>query len=1047
MSKQIISSTKITKSYQTSNTCRNYNENQRNQKNDKNEEFSQSRMTKEIQNKFNLDSSIGTLQQRSTLNQNFCTCGKFKTDTHSTYNNTIQTNLTGEDYCTCDDAKDYSLGGNCYKRITNKTVNKTLSLNEQNIFIQDGSNTDYCNCEEREDRKILSTITSDYNENLPNILTDEEINLNYCTCCHNLKSTLESSGNKGKFSNLLQYSSNYITTSNNELPIQTTDFEEREINRKNLVKKVINTQINIDIVRKEVREKIKQDLKEQKERNHEQITWNGENYIQVIERLQYLTVQPPTLKVQFLNDMMIKRTIIRAPIHILSPIPDNYIQKQEIFQVLSEQKEEKEEEKIELCPENVDILNISHAYSIQVPLFNNLEIENEEMFIKGVPKIEEQPELTVEQYSIYCQGKEKEPFIIENYAWDINPSERMWSDVMRPVRVNKLEIKVPKKDWNNLEKELISNLDVRMPIKKKEKKKKEKKVVVEEVEEEPEEEVEEEPEEESEEEPEEEPEEEEIIEEVEQGDDEEVKKRKLEREKRRKEKELRNKRKDQKRFRKNKFTLTFKENKKRFKQIDIGDNNFITLIAEKRVLDSSKNEKKLEPSEKIYFLLGGTGFDENKYKWVPVPFNTSTMAIEKTKKEAPLENISVDKLDIPAAKKRRQDWNLINNLSSESIVNILTKEKKLLQERAETITSIGKGGINDKWNEKIRRQKGFKQTFYPIKKSFILKICKEIDILYEQEADDVIINDDYNNVKGPEMRPVTATIIKIKEEDDTSSISSYDVFQNLVIRRDNFQYDLGGNDFFGASRHLLKGKGEYDISYGNGSSGFMKTKKNFEFRSGLGRGKNGFGYEYEFGMNKSGGKFGLGLESSKNLKTSNYDYNLFGPSFNKNIISQTKIITSENSSGKYNDNESNLMNEGISISKKSYGEMNKKITGEINKYSNFPSFGEQGNQNMFKIRVLSNAENEQKNKYDKTVKYLAAQTKNLIGNMKGNMSMEMSGNMNSSSNMNSNIIMRSKMAMVQNDNNMRDTRNIMREKKKKIELIREDSDQPNYLKV
>ena len=51
----------------------------------------------------------------------------------------------------------------------------------------------------------------------------------------------------------------------------------------------------------------------------------------------------------------------------------------------------------------------------------------------------------------------------------------MWSGVMSPVRVNKLEIEVPKKDWNNLEKELISYLDVRMPIKKKEKKKKRKK--------------------------------------------------------------------------------------------------------------------------------------------------------------------------------------------------------------------------------------------------------------------------------------------------------------------------------------------------------------------------------------------------------------------------------------------------------------------------------------------------------------------------------------------------------------------------------------------
>ena len=805
MSKQVISSTKITKSYQISNSGKNYNENLINLKNDKNEAPPQSRMTKEIQNKFtgqtinNLDSSIGNQQQRSIRNQNICTCGKFKTDTHSTYNNTIQTNLTGEDYCTCDDAKDYSLGGKFYKRNTNKTVNKTLSLNDQNIVIQDGSNTDYCNCDERENKKIFSTVTSDYNENLPNVLTDEEINLNYCTCSHNHKSTIESSGNKGKFSNLMQYSSNYITTSNNELPIQTTDFEEREINRKNIVKKVINTQINIDIIRKEVREKIKQELKEQRERNHEQITWNGENYIQVIERLQYLTAQPPTLKVQFLNDMMIRRTIIRDPIHILIPIPDNHIQKQEIFQVLSEQKEEKEEEeKIELCPENVDLLNISNAYSIPVPSFNNLEIENEEMFITGVPKKEEeQPEFTVEQYNLYCEGKEKEPFIIENYSWDINPSERMWTGVMRPVRVNKLEIEVPTKDWNNLEKELVSDLDVRMPLKKKEKKKKEKKekkekkvqIVVEEEEEEPEEEVEE-VEEVVEEEQEEEPEEVEIIEEVEQEDDEEVKKRKLEREKRKKEKELRNKKKDQKRFRKNKFTLTFKENKKRFKQIDIGENDFITLIAERRVLESTKPEKKLEPGDKTNFVLGGPGFDENKYKWAPVPFNSSTITIEKTKKETPLENISVDKLDMPASKKRKQDWNLINNLSSESTVNILTKEKKLLPERAETITSIGEGSINNKWNDKIRRQKGFKQSFYPTKKSFILKICKEIDISYEQEADDVIINDDYNNVKGPEMRPITATIIKVKEESETSSVASYDVFQNLVNRRSNFEYRL-----------------------------------------------------------------------------------------------------------------------------------------------------------------------------------------------------------------------------------------------------------------
>ena len=165
---------------------------------------------------------------------------------------------------------------------------------------------------------------------------------------------------------------------------------------------------------------------------------------------------------------MINRTINKEPIQVLIPIPDNYIQKQGELEVLAEPKEEKEEERDlneDLCPENVDLLNISHAYSIAVPSFNNLEVENEEMEILGIPKEPEpepepepevQPEFKVENDNVYFEGKEKEPFVIENYRWDISPSERMWSGVMRPVRVNKLEIEVPAKpDWNDhVEKEL-----------------------------------------------------------------------------------------------------------------------------------------------------------------------------------------------------------------------------------------------------------------------------------------------------------------------------------------------------------------------------------------------------------------------------------------------------------------------------------------------------------------------------------------------------------------------------------------------------------------
>ena len=71
--------------------------------------------------------------------------------------------------------------------------------------------------------------------------------------------------------------------------------------------------------------------------------WTGDIFIQVIERLQYLAMEPPELSVQFMNDMMINPTINFTPIRVLLPIPDNYIQKQAILEVRS--KEEKEEEK------------------------------------------------------------------------------------------------------------------------------------------------------------------------------------------------------------------------------------------------------------------------------------------------------------------------------------------------------------------------------------------------------------------------------------------------------------------------------------------------------------------------------------------------------------------------------------------------------------------------------------------------------------------------------------------------------------------------------
>ena len=1120
MSKQVISSSKITKSYQISKSSQDGNGSHKNFKYERQEKIPQKGFTKEIQTKFtgqnasnfrpsqisehslrimtdniasnrndllqninynNLDSSIGSLQQRSMNSQDVCTCNKWKTDTHSSYNGTIQTNLTGAGYFTGDDTKEGSMGDKYYKRNTNKTVNRTLNLNDQNIFIQEGNSSDYCNCDERRERQLFSNASSAFNENIQNIATDEDINTNYCTCGQNHRSTLDSSGKNAKIVQT-RYSTNMINTSNNEFPLQTTDYEEREIrHRKNIVKKVVNTEINIEVIRKQVREKIRQEIKEEREKNKEQYLWNGENYIQVIERLQYISSPAPPLCVQFLNDMMIKKTENAGPIQVLIPIPDNYIQKQGELAVLGVPKEPEEEKDIneDLCPENVDLLNISHAYSIPVPSFNNLEIENEEMMIERIPK--EPPELKVEQQTLYCMGKEKEPFEIENYSWDINPSERMWSGVMRPVRVNKLVIEVPPKpDWNNfIRKESVNKINVKAPPKPKVQKPKE----VEQVEEE---------EEEKEEEPEPEPVEEEIEEieeEVEEPiSEEEIKPKKVE-------KKPKKEKKEPKKLKKNKFVITYRQNIKRFKKIDLGENEVITLKGEKRILpqEEKKVEKIVKPSENTNLKIGGKGFDADKYKWSPVPFNAQTLTIDRTHKELPLENVAIERMEMPPSKPRRQDWNLVNTLSSESKINLLTKEKVIKEQNIKTITVLGRPSDKNKWNEKSRQNKGPKVSFGPSKKKWALHICKENDILYEQEADDVIINDDYNNVKGPEMRPVTATIIKVKEEDDTSSASSYDVFQNIIIKKTNYEYGYGG------SSSLFKKKGGYgyELDFGNGGLGMsslMKRKKNFEFGIGVGAGA------------------GSGSLSGNNF------------------ISQTKIITTGNSQQNYmgSSNGGNFMYRGIGGDR----DLKNRISEENYKYVSFTSFGDQGKQSM-KLRVSS--ENAQKNKYDKTVKSLATQTKNLIGNMnmrdmninmkenmnmrdmnidmKDNMNMadmnmrgmnmrdmNMKNNMNTGGmymrdmNMNTGGMYMRDMNMKNNMNtggmyirgmnmkdnmntggmyirgmnmkdnmntrnmnmggmyvkemnmNMRDTRNIIGERKK-VELIREENEQPNFLKI
>ena len=355
------------------------------------------------------------------------------------------------------------------------------------------------------------------------------------------------------------------------------------------------------------------------------------------------------------------------PIQVLIPIPENFIQKQGELEVLSDQKNKEDN----LCPENVDLLNISNAYSILVPSFNNLEIENSEMFIQST-----KPILSTEQYSLYCQGEKKE-LKIENYNLDINTTGKMWSGPLKPIRTNKLGIDEEEViDWNNLvKKENVEKFEVEKNIKY-----------------------------------------------------------------------------------------------YRFKKIELGDNEVILLKATKRVL------KNLTQTEESTITMGGKGFKQRI--WEPVPFLANSMTIEKSILSKKLE-ITSEKMEVSRDRKRRADWNLVNTTSLASSVNLLKEAK----EEEET----------NKWKDIVKKHSGIKLSFGKSVKKFILTVCKEINMFFEREVDDVIVNDDYNNIAGPQTRPIIVTVLKVNEEEETSSVTSYDVFKNLIIQKSNYNISFGAN--------------------------------------------------------------------------------------------------------------------------------------------------------------------------------------------------------------------------------------------------------------
>ena len=177
----------------------------------------------------------------------------------------------------------------------------------------------------------------------------------------------------------------------------------------------------------------------------------------------------------------------------------------------------------------------------------------------------------------------------------------------------------------------------------------------------------------------------------------------------------------------------------------------------------------------------------------------------------------------------------------------------------------------NKWKEIVRKQNGVKLLYKKQKTpKWFLSISKEINLFFEHEIDDVIVNDDYNNIQGSQMRQVLVTILKVnEEEDETSSVTSYDVFQNVAIKKTNLNYEYG-------TQSLLKDKIEINKN--------IKTGSNYEFNIGSRinkiSGTFGDGEFSKFGKNEGSIK----LRMEENNKKSQYDKTV------NNLVKQTKNL-------------------------------------------------------------------------------------------------------------------------------------------------------------
>ena len=208
--------------------------------------------------------------------------------------------------------------------------------------------------------------------------------------------------------------------------------------------------------------------------------------------------------------------------------------------------------------------------------------------------------------------------------------------------------------------------------------------------------------------------------------------------------------KKQKKYRSVKMQFSLKDNGRKFDIIDKDNKEEFSLCGNETNLSEKQEEENKE------------NLSEENEDWL-----------------LKIENPNLMSYICNGLSEKEKRWQNLNTFKKN--INYYGKKNPLCEKRVRSLIITGKK--KKEWNKINKKQKGVK-LFFSLKKDWELDITKASNLFFEQEDEGIILNDDYNTINENEllMRPVQATILKVHDEDSSSSVSSYDFLQYIKTK-------------------------------------------------------------------------------------------------------------------------------------------------------------------------------------------------------------------------------------------------------------------------